>query len=306
MKYSKKQLKTWNDKLEEVNITVDIPRLPKNDFNNFNKIIGEPKHPATLERSPLLPHQFDYHDQWFKWHRLLFNKSRKIGATDGGLRNICEGCYGPYIGHNVMIVAGNRQSQANEFLDRFDLLFEDPWKDLDGKIWRYHDLVEDKSSSEMKLYSGVRIKTYPALANAVRGPENVKCCFVSEAAHINRLDDGKVYTALHPIAANDDTMDMIFETTPNGKRGFFYKLWMGALAAQEHNKPYEWHTMEYDYTCALGKLLTEEFIESEKRNPEIDFEQEYCCKFTTSGSSAFKEDEVIYDKNSDLDYFEEF
>lgn len=305
MRYSKKQLKTWNEKLEEYNIKSDIPRLPKNDFRKFNKIIGEPKHPATLERSPILPHQIDYHDKWFKLHRLLFNKSRKIGATDGALRNICEGCYGPYIGHNVMIVAGNRQSQANEFLERFDLLFEDTWTDLDGKKWRYHDLVVDKSASQMDLYSGVRVKTYPALPTALRGPENVKCCFVSEASHINRIEDGKTFTALHPIAANDDSMDMIFETTPNGKRGFFYKLWKGGIEAEQNNSPYEWHRMEYDYTCALGKLLTKEFIESERRNPEIDFEQEYECKFTTSGSAAFKEDEVIYNKDMNIDRFED-
>lgn len=301
MKTTSKALDEWSKATIRKS---EVPNLPLNDFKHFNEIIGNPKHPATLEPSPILPHQYDYHDKWFKLHRLLFNKARKVGATDCGLRNLCEGCYGPYIGHNVMIVAGNRQKQADEFLDRFDLLFEDPWIDLDGKKWIYGDLVLDKASSEMTLRSGVNIKTYPALATALRGPENVKCCFVSEVAHINRIDDAKVYTALHPIAANDDTMDMIFETTPNGKRGFFYNLWMSSIKAQDENRQYEWHRMQYDYNCALGTLLSPEFIESERNNPEIDFEQEYCCKFTTASGATFKEEEVLY-KEEGIDYFDD-
>jgi len=41
--------------------------------------------------------------------------------------------------------------------------------------------------------------------------------------------------------------------------------------------------------------LDEDFIEKEKINPRIDFDQEYGTKFTTSLSAAFKEDEIIYE-----------
>ncbi len=284
--------------------TSDIPLLPKNNFVKFNEIIGNPIHPETLKRCPLLPHQIDYHDRWNKIHRLLFNKARKIGATDGGLRNICENCYGSYMGHNVMIVSGNRQKQANKFLDRFDALFWDGWTDLNNRKWKYGDLVMEKGANKMKLYSNVVIETFPAEPTALRGPENVKCVFMSEAAHINRVNDTKVYTALHPIAANDDTMDFILESTPNGKRGFFHNLCNDFKLRKEDGKKQEYNYMEYDYHCALGKLSSEAFIEAERINPEIDFEQEYMCRFTTSGSSAFKEEEVLYTE-SDIDRFED-
>jgi len=52
----------------------------------------------------------------------------------------------------------------------------------------------------------------------------------------------------------------------------------------------------------LGMLLDEEFIKKEKANPKIDFEQEYCGKFTTSLSSAFKEDEIIFEEK-DINYY---
>ncbi len=282
----------------------EIPRLPLDDFRLFNRMIGNPVHPGTLERCELLDHQIDYHSKWNKYHRVLFNKSRKIGATDGGLRNICENCYGPYIGHNVMIVAGNRQSQANTFLERFDALFHDGWTDLDGVKWKYGDLIMEKRSNKMKLYSDVSVETFPAEPTALRGPENVKCVFMSEAAHINRVNDTKIYTALHPIAANDDTMDFILESTPNGKRGFFYNLCSDSWNREEKGIKQEYNYMEYDYHCALGKLFSQDFIDSERNNPEIDFEQEYGCKFTTSGSAAFKEDDVRF-KEGAIDRFDD-
>jgi len=49
--------------------------------------------------------------------------------------------------------------------------------------------------------------------------------YISEAAHINMLDDSKVYDALHPNIANIENADFIIESTPNGRRGFFWDLW---------------------------------------------------------------------------------
>ena len=45
----------------------------------------------------------------------------------------------------------------------------------------------------------------------------------------------------------------------------------------------------------MGKLLDEETIKNEMKNPTIDFEQEFCCKFTTSLSGVFKEEDVRYE-----------
>ena len=45
----------------------------------------------------------------------------------------------------------------------------------------------------------------------------------------------------------------------------------------------------------MGKLLDKNFIENEKKNPRIDFDQEYGGKFTTSLSAAFKEDEIMFE-----------
>ncbi len=260
-----------------------IPKLPLNDFVKFNEIIGLPRHPATLDPSPLLPHQLEIRDAVRQHHRTIVNKSRKIGSTETHLRIIAEGCYNEYINHNGIIIFGNRQNEANKKLDEFDSLFHNPWTDLDGKKWGYGDLVMSKKSNRMELYSGVTIETYPAEPTALRGPANIKFVLFSEAAHINRVSDTKVYTAAHPLMSNDDTADFMMESTPNGKRGFFHNLF---------TTDNEYVKLEFPYQVALGSLLTEAFMESERNNTEIDFEQEYCCKFTTTAGSVFRPEDI--------------
>ena len=277
------------------------PEVPA-DFSIFNRIIGRPLHPKTLIPSDILDYQLDYNTLWRRYHKVIFNKSRKIGATETALRTICQLCFGPYIGHNVMIVAGNRQRQANKFLEKFNLLFYGPdqkrgWsipnKDGTETKWSYDMLVKSYRSNHMELCNGVQIETFPAEPTAVRGPENVKCVFVSEAAHVNRIEDGELYTALRPLAANDPDVDFILESTPNGRRGFFYDQWQYNIPLQNTGKE-EFKTLQYNYQKAMDAgLLDAKFIAEERRNPKIDFEQEYNCKFTSTLSAAFEEEMVM-------------
>jgi hypothetical protein len=193
----------------------NIPPVPS-DPVKFNELIGLPLHPATLIPSPLLDYQLAYINLIHNHHRIIFNKSRKIGATETALRAICQQCYGDYIGHNVIIVAGNRQDEANIFLERFEDLFIKGWKIGPNKTLKERDLIMDISSDRIDLYSGVTIRTIPANPRALRAQANVKCVFFSEAAHINSLNDEKIWGAVKPIIANDDSADIIVESTPNG------------------------------------------------------------------------------------------
>jgi hypothetical protein len=96
----------------------------------------------------------------------------------------------------------------------------------------------------------------------------------------------KVYNAVHPNVSNIKNADFILESTPNGKRGFFWELFT--------DKDNEYFKLEQPYTVSMGQLLDEEFIEQEQRNTKIDFGQEYDCKFTTSLTAVFSEDDVRY------------
>ena len=262
------------------------------DFGKFNDMIGSPIHPGTGERTPIFDYQDEYFKAWQKHHKLILNKSRKIGATETALRIIAYNCIlGRYSGHRVMIVAGNKQEVANRFIQRFKSLFMKGFTDLDGVTYEYDDIIT-KEDSKSCMVNNTFVQAYPA-NESVRGEENVKCVFMSECAFINLIDDTKVYNALHPNVANISDADFIMESTPNGKRGFFWT---------NFNASSEYHKLEQPYTVSLGKLLDKDFIGNEKSNPRIDFEQEYCCKFTTSLSGAFKEDEIMFEEK-DINYY---
>jgi len=259
--------------------------VPKG-FKAFNKMIGLPIHPGTGKETEVFDYQVDYFDAWQTHHKLILNKSRKIGATETALRIIAYNCLvGNYSGHRVMIVAGNKQDVANRFIQRFKSLFYNGLTDLDNKRFEYESIVVQEDSKSCMI-NGTYIQAYPA-NESVRGEENVICVFMSECAFINLIDDSKVYNALHPNVANIKEADFIMESTPNGKRGFFWT---------NYDANTEYHKLEQDYTVSLGQLLDEEFIKAEQANPRIDFDQEYGCKFTTSLSAAFKEDEIGFEE----------
>ena len=271
---------------ELIGLTTDKnPNVPEG-FKEFNHMVGPPMHPATGEPSDVFDYQEEYEQAWNKHHKLILNKSRKIGATETALRIIAFNCFnGRYDGHRVMIVAGNKQEVANRFIERFIAIFGKGFTDADGKWWPIEDIIIERKSSRIQMWNGIIIQAYPA-NESVRGEENVICVFMSECAFINLLDDSKVYNALHPNVANIGHADFIMESTPNGKRGFFWELFTDVGN--------EYHKLEQPYTRAMGQLLDEETVLAEKNNSKIDFEQEYNCAFTTSLSAAFKEDEVKY------------
>jgi len=117
--------------------------------------------------------------------------------------------------------------------------------------------------------------------------------FLTEAGHTGLTDDYPVLNGLTSLTANRDAGDQILESTPNGKRGFFWDLWNDATN-RLHNKftmgPNGYYTLQYDYNIAVKEgVISKRFIESEKKNPKVNFAQEYCCQFTSAASSAVQE-----------------
>jgi len=265
-------------------LNADLPKLSR-DFIKFNTQIGNPILPETGERTKIFGYQDNYFQKWQTYHKLILNKSRKIGATETALRIIAYNClHGRYFNKKVMIVAGNKQEIANKFMYRFKSLFHEGFKDKNGKFWDYDKIITSEDKKQVDMLGNVHVEAYPA-TEAVRGEDMVKCVFISEAAFTGLLDDSKVYNALHPNISNIPDADFIMESTPNGKRGFFWEL---------YTSENEYHKLEQPYQLSMGKLLSEEVINKQKANPKIDFEQEYCCKFTTSQGAAFREGDINY------------
>lgn len=263
-------------------------------FKDFNNVVGNPTHPETGDKNSMYNFQVDYFKAVQQYHKVILNKSRKIGATETALRIILYNIlHGHYANHSVMIVAGNRQSIANKFIKRMRNILREGFVDLNGIPWYTESLITNDTSSYLEFFNGCEVEAFPA-ADAVRGIENTICIFMSEAAFIDLIDDREVYNAVKPNIANITNADFILESTPNGRRGFYYEEYK---SAQKKLNEFKW--LEQPYTVALGTLLSRQFIENEQKNPKIDFEQEYCCKFTTSQSAAFSEQTIKYGTDSD-------
>ena len=287
-----KHLNSLNKELEQyakknlIQTSALRPYLP-DDFVEWNRIVYPPLHPATRLPTDIYDYQVEYFEAVRDFHKVVLNKSRKIGATETALRIILYNILqGNYSGQKVMIVAGNNQTIANKFISRMMKMLSKKFKDLNGKYWDYTNLLRKYNSRYMEFMDGTQVEAYPA-NEGVRGEENVICVFMSEVAFINRLDDTPIYNALKPNVINIPHADFILESTPNGKRGFFYRIYEEAERGENEFTP-----LNMPWQRSMNKLLNETIIANEKKNTSIDFDQEYCCKFTTSLSAAFVEEEV--------------
>ena len=58
-----------------------VPKIPS-DFISFNNMIGLPLHPKTKKPTLIFDYQNELDRIINKYHKVLLNKSRKIGATE--------------------------------------------------------------------------------------------------------------------------------------------------------------------------------------------------------------------------------
>ncbi len=275
------------------------PAVKKLKFRDFNTRIGNPISRILDKRVPLTPYQVEYHETINNKHSILLNKTRKGGFTDAFLRHTAYEIFDHYAGHEIIFMAGNAAPIALDLLDRFDKLLSDNngFTDYNDKHWSYGDLVMDFHRStpmEMRFYNGSKIITLPASKSGkavnVRGYSDVVCWYVTEAAHTGLTDDKPVLNGLTSLTANREDGHQILETTPNGRRGFFYDMWNHATNNfKGYGKvgPNGYYTLQYNYKIAVKyNVIPPKFIEKQKLDPTIDFAQEYECEFTTSSNAA--------------------
>jgi hypothetical protein len=272
------------------------------DYKEFNKMIGYPINRNTNKPSPMTPYQIEYHNAIQKHHKVIVNKSRKIGITEAAIRSIALNIFHIYAGHDIMIIAGNELKIAKEILLRLYELFKDKPKlgyafKHNGIKWKESDLIHRVSINGqhpiIEFRNGTRVFCFAASrsgkSQSFRGPDDVISILFSEAAHTGMIEDQPIMNALEPNLANRDDADFILESTPNGKRGFLYNYWMDI----KEGKMKGWHQIEWDYHHGLKcGVLSKKFLAQQKANPRIDFFQEYCCKFTSTVSGIFKDEDI--------------
>ncbi len=334
-----------------------------NDFILFNRMVGNPISKITNVQQDMAPFQEDYHYAIQDHHTVEYVKSRKLGATETWNRSCAINVFDRYEGHDIMFIAGNEVSVASEILIRFDELFRDKYQEDGMYAFRefepefeeeyekgvdfyklqkkgtkiYHDeiirranfgskpLVEFTNDTRCMAFAASRQEK----AQSFRGADDVIAGFVSEAGHTGMKNDQPIMTALEPNLAQRDDGDLVLESTPNGRRGFFWDYWKEQMrilgeyfhipmtehqtlvdkindlwkAGRKIKINVDWWPLMTDYKLGLKHdILSRKYIEKQKRNPKLDFDQEYCCKFTSTYTQAIKTEDLTFKNTADKDY----
>lgn len=214
------------------------------------------------------------------------------------------------------------------------------WQEAQAKGTKFffNDLIKSARLSQdpvIEFRNGERTFAFAASkqekAQTFRGTDDVIAILVSEAAHTGMKNDQPIMNALEPNLAQRDDADFILESTGNGRRGFYFKYWQQIMAllskkfnirqdkhqdiVDQINKLWrtnkkipselDWFPLMWDYKVGIKEgIISQKFIEREMRNPEIDFEQEYCCKFTSTYTSAIPTESLTFMDPNAKDYKE--
>ncbi|AJZ75175.1 hypothetical protein SU86_000870 [Candidatus Nitrosotenuis cloacae] len=323
------------------------------DIIYFRRMLGNPLSKLTGQIQDLAPFQVDYHMAIQTQHRVIMNKSRKLGATETVNTSFALNVFDRYAGHDILYGAGNELKVAREVLYRLYELFMDKdhpdgryafryfdpeyipkiesgsmtWEEAMDGAEKIHesDLIRKKKfgpEPTIEFTNGTRAFAWAMVrqekAQSFRGADDLIAIFFTEAAHTGMRQDQSAMNALKPNLAQRDDADFILESTPNGRRGFYYNYWMESMKVlgKQFDIPVkddthqtlvdrvnalwkkgkykkdlgfilDWFPFRVPYQIGIDhNILSKKFIESEKRDPEIDFKQEYECYFTSTYSSA--------------------
>ena len=155
--------------------------------------------------------------------------------------------------------------------------------ELFRKVAGYYGQLEQPVPSDaetvlrLELRNGSRIISLPSSENTIRGYSNVNVIIVDEGS---RVED-ELFLAIRPMLAISRGR-LIIMSTPSGKRGFFYDLWVGGEV---------WHRVKITaYQCPR---ITQAFLDDERRTmPGAFYRQEYECEFEENEGAVFLYDDL--------------
>jgi len=267
------KIEAQNKKLESIlalhkGKSFDYSSIP-HDFEKFNKYIGLPKHPESLEERPLTPAQLDFIKSYttkdVDWIHL--NKARQCGWTELILRILAYNAFFKYKGKKIGIIAGTSGITTKQIFDRFRELFAN-----------IPETVNENGPLKITLHNGTEIYGAKASVEAFTGWTKFGAFLMDESAKWDRIDDTPVLDSILPIARSNHA-DVFMISTPNGPRGFFYHIGI--------NENSEFKHAEYNIHKGGKGLYTKEEIQQMINSSEEDPNQEYLCQYTIGRESIW-------------------
>jgi hypothetical protein len=261
----------WMDRITNYGKESTTHKQSWKSWEDFNKKIGLPKHPAApYTIMPLMEYQNEFFhtiDNSKHYHKFYINKARQMGFSELILRIVAYRSDNKYRGQKIKIIAGTRSSATIKLMDRLKDLFRN-----------YPEQIENNSDKlYLELRNGTSYEGLPANPEALTGDTKIRCIVMDEAAKWDLKDDLPVLNSIMPIVDTNKS-DLFVFSTPKGKRGFFYKL---ELAENDFMK------LKYDIWRTKGYLYSEEEIKKFLADKTIDVDQEYLNQYTAGSANIF-------------------
>jgi Terminase RNaseH-like domain/Terminase large subunit, T4likevirus-type, N-terminal len=200
--------------------------------------------------------------------RILLNASRQWGkSTTAALKALHVAYYTPNA--LVLIIAPSERQSLELFRKVCTFLRALP---VASRL-----IEENKHTVEFE--NGARIVALPCSEDTIRGFSSVTLVILDEAGDLSE----DIFTAIYPMILRSKG-SILMQGTPKGRRGLFFNEWVrGAEDWERH-----------EVTWRECPWITEEEIAKARKLLGPLFEQEYECKFITSGKglvySGFDED----------------
>ncbi|OSJ34220.1 hypothetical protein BSZ19_12820 [Bradyrhizobium japonicum] len=168
---------------------------------------------------------------------------------------------------SLILIASPAQRLSDEFVRRSRKTY--------GRLTNVPSLSGD-NARRLEFANGSRILALPGDndGDTLRGLANVRLAIIDEAS---RCSD-ELLAAIRPMLATNPRAQLVYLSTPAGKRGAFYETWFA-------NDP-DWHRIHVELgSCSR---ITPEFLARERKNlGETKFRQEYLCEFLDTEDAAF-------------------
>ena len=172
-------------------------------------------------------------------------------------------------GTTVLIVAPSGRQSGETFLKVAKFL----------RLLNIRPERDGVNALSMVLPNESRIVSLPGVDDTARGFSAISLLIFDEASRVR----DEIYLALRPSLAVSRG-DIILISTPNGKRGFFYReMTQSKVAWFRHTGP----------VSDCGPRIPADFLEEEKERGDSFFRQEYLCEFVESRYFVL-DDETIH------------
>lgn len=242
-----------------------MPKIPKDNFLEFNRWLGNPFHPKLRKDTDVFPFQVKLRDLIRKHRRVIVNKFTGAGGTEMIPRIFLEMMLADELPFKQYVIVNGLRMKFTE------QVMQDRIKGIITK--KHPELIKHVTKDTIMLNNGTYFRGYPTEhIDTIRGQDDIMGIFIDEAAFFHSTAQEAVRTAIERYVLKTNPY-IIWLSTPNGLQGAFYKLWTEATKKQNDYFP-----ITIPYSNGIDSQLLEQ-TEIEKRKKDRGFLQEYGNQF---------------------------